>query len=480
MLMLAVCIAAFTAVLAFYAMGIRTERRRSEERLAYLANYDPLTGLPNRSHLDQRLRSELTHARRYQKTLALLFVDLDRFKVINDTLGHDAGDLLLKEAAERLKGCLRDSDTVARLGGDEFVAIIPEVLHTHGVMNVAQKVLDQFSAPFNLPGNVCHVSASIGISCFPQDGAESTDLLKHADVAMYRAKELGKNNFQFYSPSLNKHSVERLALEANLRRALEREEFRLQYQPKIDVGSGQVVGLEALIRWRNAERGNVPPSQFIPLAEETGLIVPIGKWVLKRACLQMRAWRRQGLPSMRVAVNLSAGQLRQDDFIPEVELALGQARLDAGLLELEITESMVMQNPDHAARQLGAMRSMGVHLSLDDFGTGYASLGHLKKFPIDTVKIDRSFVQDLPADPDSVAITRAIIAMAHSLKIAVVAEGVETAGQFDFLREHGCDAIQGYYLSGPLEAADLPAFLRDRGQPGRSVPVLELAEGTLH
>jgi diguanylate cyclase (GGDEF)-like protein/PAS domain S-box-containing protein len=427
-------------------------RKQSEEQLRYLADHDALTGLPNRTLLEERMRQAILRAQRNHDRVAILFVDLDRFKVINDTLGHHAGDLLLQEAADRLRKRLRETDTIARQGGDEFVVMVEQFTDTQYLSAVAAKIMEALSQPFFLMDQECHISASIGISVYPEDGAELHTLMKNADAAMYRAKEHGKNTFQFYAANSNVHSFERLSLENSLRRAVERNEFVLHYQPKIDVLTDQIVGAEALVRWNNPDLGLVPPAQFIPLAEETGLIIPIGAWALEEACRQNRAWQREGLPKIGVAVNLSARQFRDEGLHETVADALSNSGLLPEYLELEITESMIMQNADRASALLQRFRDMGTLLSIDDFGTGYSSLGYLKSFPIDAVKIDRSFVRDIPNNADDVAITKAIIAMAHSLKLKVVAEGVENVEQLEFLRENKCDLIQGYLFSKPLPA----------------------------
>jgi diguanylate cyclase (GGDEF)-like protein len=449
-------------------------RKQAEERIRHLANYDELTGLPNRSMFQQRLHHALAQALRHTRPLAVLFIDLDRFKNINDTLGHEAGDRVLREVAERLRGCLRDSDTVGRLGGDEFVVLLEGLPQLADVAAVAQKILDAAARPFMLAAREYHIGASIGISAFPEDGKDLQTLMKNADAAMYRAKEQGRNNFQFYSAQMNVYSFDRLALESSLRHALERNEFLLHYQPKVDVRSGNITGTEALVRWQHPDMGMVAPAQFIPVAEETGLIVPIGEWVLRTACAQNREWQRQGFPHLRVAVNLSPRQFRQENLVREVSRILHETGLDAGSLELEITESMVVQDPGQAAKILTELRAMGISLSIDDFGTGYLSLAYFKRFPINSVKIDRSFIQDLPGVADTAAITRAIIAIADSLKLKVVAEGVESEEQLDFLREHKCPEIQGYYFSRPLPPHELAGMLRGRGWPGRRISPLRL------
>ena len=424
-------------------------RKQAEERVRRLAHYDELTGLPNRTMFNQSLGHALAQARRNDKPLAILFIDLDRFKYINDSLGHEAGDRVLKEVALRLTGCLRDSDTVGRFGGDEFVVLLEEMPQPTNIAAVANKVLAAVAKPFILGTQEFHLTASIGISTFPADSSDLQSLLKNADVAMYRAKEQG-NNYQYYSTQMNVHSLERLALESDLRHALERNEFLLHYQPKVDIASGRITGMEALVCWQQPGKALIPPAQFIALAEETGLIVPIGEWVLRTACAQNKSWQEQGLPPLRIAVNLSARQFAHERLLQDVEKVLNETGLDPALLELEITESMVMHDPERTVTLLGKLKSMGVSISIDDFGTGYSSLNYLKRFPIDSVKIDRSFIKDLPMDGDDAAITVAIIAMAHGLKLNVIAEGVETAEQLRFLREHKCDEMQGYYFSKPV------------------------------
>jgi diguanylate cyclase (GGDEF)-like protein/PAS domain S-box-containing protein len=431
-------------------IGLFIARKQAEERIRHLAHYDELTGLANRSMFSQRLSHALAQARRNDTQLAVLYTDLDRFKNINDTLGHEAGDNVLKEVAERLHGCLRESDTVGRLSGDEFVVLlegIPQSLHC---AEVAQKILAAVARPFALDTQEFHLTASIGISTYPADSEDQQSLLKNADIAMYRAKELGKNNFQFYSAQMNIHTLERLALESSLRSALERNEFVLHYQPKIDIRSGRIIGMEALVRWQHPTKGLIPPMQFIPLAEETGLIVPIGEWVLRTACARNKSWQEQGLPPLCIAVNLSARQFTYENLLQDVAKVLNETGLDAAFLELEITESMVMHDPEHAIELLNKLKAMGISISIDDFGAGYSSLSYLKRFPINSVKIDRSFIKDLPLDGDDAAITKAIIAMAHGLKLKVIAEGAETGEQLSFLRAHECDEMQGFYFSKPL------------------------------
>ncbi|MFO1323471.1 MAG: EAL domain-containing protein [Burkholderiales bacterium] len=441
-----------------------TQSRRAEERIRRLAHFDELTGLPNRTMFMHTLQRAFSLAQRRGKQFALFFIDLDRFKNINDSLGHEAGDRLLQDVAHRLRSHLRESDTVARLGGDEFVVLVEDSITPRELNAIAQNILNAVARPYLLSGSEYHVTGSIGIATYPADGLDPAALLKNADIAMYLAKDHGKNNFQFYSAQQNAHSFERPAMESALRHALEREEFVLHYQPKIAIGSGQIVGVEALLRWNHPDLAVVAPSQFIPLAEETGLIVPIGRWVLRTACAQSAAWQRDGLPRLRIAVNLSARQFTDDGLLDDISDAIAAASLPPDGLELEITESMVMHNPERAVTTMKRLRDLGISVSIDDFGTGYSSLGYLKRFPIDNVKVDRSFIKDLPHDTDDAAITRAVIAMAQSLRIRVIAEGVETREQLDFLREHDCDECQGYYLSRPLPAAEFALLLRTWGR----------------
>jgi diguanylate cyclase (GGDEF)-like protein len=446
---------------------IAIERHASEQRIRQLAHYDGLTGLPNRAQFNQVLDHALSRAQRTGTSVALLFVDLDRFKNINDTLGHDAGDRMLGEVASRLRQCLRTSDVVARFGGDEFIVMLEDVPDGEHAASVAAKVLEAIAQPLAVGDQELHVTASIGISTYPADGGDLHALQKHADIAMYRAKEQGRNSWRHYSPQADTHSLERLTLETQLRRALDRDELVLHYQPKQDIVSGRVTGVEALLRWQHPDHGLVPPGDFIPLAEETGLIVSMGEWVLRKACEDAtqlpRLW--DGGP-MRVAVNLSARQFSNDRLIELVSETLREFGLEPSLLEVEVTESLVMHNAEHTARLLARLKQMGVHVAMDDFGTGYSSLAYLKRFPIDTIKIDRSFIQGLPGDTDDATLTQAIIAMAHSLRLKTVAEGVETLQQLEFLRRHGCDEIQGYYFSQPLPIAALLDMLREhRARP---------------
>ena len=444
-----------------------TERKRAEERIQYLATHDGLTALPNRVMFSQLLNLAIQSARRYERNFAVLFIDLDRFKIINDTLGHEAGDMLLKEIATRLRHVLRSSDIVARLGGDEFVVLVQEVNEQDQVAIVARKILSAVLKPIVLGGQDCRVTASIGVALHPSAGQDEQSLMKNADIAMYLAKEEGKNNFQFYSEKIKVQSLERLALETNLRHALERNEFSLHYQAKLDLKSRLITGIEALLRWRNSDLGMVSPGQFIPVAEETGLIVPIGRWVLKAACMQNVAWQRAGLPDLCMAVNLSARQFSDESLLEDIVAALQASGMKAEYLELELTESMVMQNPERTVKLLAAIKQMGVRIAIDDFGIGYSSLATIKRFPIDTLKVDRSFIRDLEQNSEDRALTEAIIAMGKTLSLTVVAEGVETQGQETFLRDHACDEMQGYLFNRPLASEDFADFLRrysDRAQ----------------
>lgn len=436
-----------------------TDQKLAEERIHHLATHDALTGLPNRTMFSHLLVNAISSAQRLRRNIAVLFIDLDRFKFINDTLGHDAGDKLLKEVATRFKKALRASDVVARLGGDEFVVLVQDVTDDGHAAAVARKVLTTAIKPFMLSGRECRVTASIGISMYPRDGDDEHWLMKNADIAMYYAKEEGKNNFQFYSPDIRSQSIERLVMENNLRYALERNELTLHYQAKRELTSGEITGVEALLRWDNDELGSVSPVQFIPVAEETGMIVSIGKWVLRTACEQNMAWQRQGLPPVRMAVNLSVRQFADDKLVDDIAGILRDTGMAPELLELEITEGMVVHHPEHALKLLRAIKALGVRLAIDDFGTGYSSLGQLKHFPIDTLKVDRSFIRDIATNAGDKAITEAIIAMGKTLNLTVVAEGVETIEQETFLREQACDEMQGFYFSKPVPADDFAALL---------------------
>lgn len=436
-----------------------TERRSAEARIHYLAHHDDLTGLPNRVMFKQRLEQAIAEARRYNHKVAVLLLDMDRFKTINDTLGHDVGDGLIKAVAVRLKGCVREIDTVSRLAGDEFAFILPGLAAGEDARCVAQKIQDEFAQPFWVSGYQLFISASIGIALYPADGQCVDTLLKNVDVAMYHAKEQGRSVYQFYAAEMNARAFERLALEHALRHALERGELVLHYQPQIALDSGKIVAMEALLRWRHPELGLIAPMQFIPIAEETGMIVQIGEWVLLEACAQNKVWQEAGLAPVRMAVNLSVRQLRQPNLGQMIERVLRESGLEPRYLELELTESMLMQDAEVAIPALKALGAMGIEISIDDFGTGYSSLSYLKRLPIHALKIDRSFVCDIPADHDDAAIAMAIIAMAHNLGIRVIAEGVETAAQQGFLVDHYCDAMQGFHLSTPLPAAEAVRLL---------------------
>ncbi len=437
-----------------------TERKRIEQELNYMATHDALTGLPNRLMFNQLLNQAILSSKRNKKQLAVFFIDLDRFKIINDTLGHEAGDMLLQETARRFRQSLRGVDVVGRLGGDEFVILIEDFNDVDQVSTVAHKILSAAIKPMVIMGEECRVTASIGISIFPKDGQDEQLLMKNADIAMYFAKEEGKNNFQFYSTEIKTQSNERLSIETNLRRALERNELHLNYQARLDFKSNEITGVEALLRWDNPYLGTVTPTQFIPIAEETGLIVPIGKWVLKTACAQNMAWQKQNLPPVCIAVNLSLRQLIDENLLKDIQAALNESGMPPNLLELEITESMVMHNPSKLIQLLTKIKDMGVRLAIDDFGTGYSSLAQIKHFPIDTLKVDRSFIRNLPQDSEDKAITEAIITMGKTLSLTVVAEGVETIEQENYLREHVCDEMQGFYFSKPVKADDFADLLR--------------------
>jgi diguanylate cyclase (GGDEF)-like protein/PAS domain S-box-containing protein len=438
-----------------------SRRKQMEGELLHIANHDVLTSLPNRTLFLDRLTQAIAYANRSGDKVAILLIDLDRFKNINDSLGHDIGDKLLTSIARKLTAQVRDVDTVARLGGDEFVIMIADVEHEDTVAMLAQQVLEALSQAITIQGHDLYPAGSIGISLYPKDGGDSQTLIKNADTAMYRAKEAGRNNFQFYAYAMNARALDRLKLEGGLRHALLRDEFVLHYQPQMHIATGEIVGVEALLRWQPPGKEMIYPADFIPIAEETGLIVAIGEWALRTACAQHKAWRRAGLAAnVRMSVNLSARQFKQQDISKMVLRALQETECDPTCLELEITESIIMENPEIATATLQRLSDMGVFLSIDDFGTGYSSLAYLKRFPIHTLKIDRSFVRDITTDADDAAIAKAVIALAHSMKLNVIAEGVETIEQLDFLREQSCDVMQGYYLSKPLPARQMESMLR--------------------
>lgn len=447
------------SVLVFHDVS---ESRQLAAQLRHQASHDALTGLPNRDLLLDRLEQGLRHAERRRGRLALLFLDLDRFKHINDTLGHALGDELLKHVSERLREAVRRTDTVSRLGGDEFVVLLAHLERVEDATDLAEKLTDAIAQPFCLGGHELHVTTSLGIALFPEDGSSSESLLQQADIAMYHAKESGRNAFRFYTPDMNRRAAERLFLEHSLSRVLERGELAVYYQPQIDLRTGHAVGVEALLRWQHPRYGAIEPERFIPVAEDTGTILEIGEWVLTEACRQAQAWQRQGLP-VRVAVNVSAVQFARADAVALVTRVLGATGLAPDQLELELTETVVMRDAEHAAQRLGALKALGVRVAVDDFGTGYSSLSYLKAFPLDSLKIDRSFVRDLATDPSDAAIATAIIRMAHSLRLTVTAEGVESAVAQAFLAAQGCDSGQGHFFGSPRPAAEVEALLRERG-----------------
>ncbi len=438
-----------------------SERKKAEQQIYYLAHHDPLTGLANRMLFKQRLEHAISQSHRTSRPLAVLFIDLDRFKGINDTAGHDAGDQVLQACAQRLRGCLRDSDTVARAGGDEFLILIESASDPLHVPSVAQKILDTLSRPFNASGKEFTIGASIGISTYPTDGSEVETLIQHADIAMYLAKTEGRGDYRFYSPSMAAHSLERYAMETALRHALERGEMELHFQPKISLKTGRICGAEALIRWNHPENGLLLPYRFISLAEDMGLIAEFGLWAIREVCIHCQNWKRLGLQETRIAVNLAYSQFSDKHFFIKVVRLLRTYGVRPDQLELEITETMVMEHAESLMSTLQQLKQHGVHLSVDDFGTGYSSLAYLKRLPVDSVKVDRSFIRDLPGDIEDVAITHAVLALVHSLNRSVVAEGVETREQLDFLIENGCDEGQGFYFSHPLPDQEFQRFLAD-------------------
>jgi diguanylate cyclase (GGDEF)-like protein/PAS domain S-box-containing protein len=437
-----------------------TDRKVAEERVQFLAYYDALTGLPNRILLQDRLTKALASARRQKGKVALLFLDLDRFKDINDSLGHSVGDLVLKEVAERLEKWAREQDTVARLGGDEFIIVLTAAKDGADAAVAAERIMNAMTAACVIQGRSLSISCSVGISIFPEHGKDGETLIKNADAAMYSAKESGRNRFRFFTDDMNAQVVERLTLENSLRLALGREELFLVYQPQMDIATGRIIGLEALLRWQHPELGLVPPDRFIRIAENSGLIVPIGEWVLRTACSQARKWQDEGLLAVPVAVNVSAVQFRQEGFRELIQRVLHETGLAPQYLELELTESLLLSNADVTSSVLQELKAMGLKLAIDDFGTGYSSLSYLKHFPVSKLKIDRSFIRDVAVNPDDAAITTAIISMAKSLNLKVIAEGVENEAQMSFLRAHQCDEIQGYYFSKPLTVDKVADKLR--------------------
>lgn len=454
-----------------------TERKQAQQSMAFNANYDSLTRLPNRTMFRDRLAHAVVRARRHEKLAALMFLDLDRFKMINDSLGHAVGDLLLQAVATRLCETLRATDTVtryitketlpgdsmnatiSRLGGDEFTVILEGLNHVNDAATAAQKMIRAMAAPFELGGNVVYVTTSIGITLFPLDDSDIDTLIKHADVAMYRSKQAGRNDYHFYSEEMNNRAHERLAMETALRVALDKEEFHLHYQPRMNIATGQIVGVEALLRWRNEKFPQIGPDRFVPVLEEIGLIGEVGDWVLRTACMQMHAWNKHGLPPFRLAVNLSARQFRQSDIAERISLVLQLTCLAPNMLELEMTESLLMDHSQSTCNTFDALSRLGVRIALDDFGTGYSSLAYLKRFPINTLKIDHSFVKNLTTNANDVAIAQAIIALAHSLQMDVIAEGVENEEKERFFRQQGCTHIQGYLISRPLPPEDLELWI---------------------
>ena len=444
-----------------------TANKVNEERLHRLANYDALSNLPNRVLFRDRLQQAIARAGRNQALVAVLFIDIDRFKIINDSLGHNCGDKLLIDVGRRLAGCVRESDTVARLGGDEFAVLAPDLDEVNNAVQIAQKVQDVLSRPFTVGEHEVFMTVSIGIGLYPHHGATVDALMQSADLAMYDAKQQGRNGWQLCRSNISAETAARFTLEKDLHRALERREMALYYQPKVQVDSGAITGLEALIRWFHPERGMVSPVNFIPIAEETGLIVPIGEWVLRTACRQMREWLDCGLAPVRVSVNLSVRQLRHRGLTDIVRAVLEEERIPPELLEFEVTESVVMQNAEEAITLLKRLSDMGIHISIDDFGTGYSSLSYLKRLPVDTIKIDRSFIQNVTGGADDAAISEGIIALSRSLKLQVIAEGVETEEQLDFLRLHKCHDAQGFLFSRPIPAIEMENLLRiTQGFPG--------------
>jgi diguanylate cyclase (GGDEF)-like protein/PAS domain S-box-containing protein len=439
-----------------------TEQKKSEQKIQHMAFHDPLTGLPNRVLLEDRMQQAIAHAARTSSRLALLYLDLDNFKKINDSLGHTAGDTLLKEIALRLRECVRDTDTISRQGGDEFVLILNELESADDCVPVVQKILSRLQDPIAADGREFFTSASIGLAVYPEDGTDFESLRKKADVAMYQSKESGRNTYRFFDESMNQEAGEHLMLRNGIRRGLERHEFELYYQPQIDLLTGQVFGAEALLRWHHPELGLVPPAKFIPVAEESGLIVPLGEWVIFEACRQAVAWRNEGLPALQLAVNLSAVQFKRGHVEQTVVDALAKTGLNPAQFEMELTESILLQNIEQVLANVKRLKLLGVNLSIDDFGTGYSSLSYLKRLDIDKLKIDQSFIRDLASDPDDAAIVNAIVQMGHSLNLQVIAEGVEDENMLQMLRKFGCDQAQGYFFARPMPAKDFAEYLRSK------------------
>jgi diguanylate cyclase (GGDEF)-like protein/PAS domain S-box-containing protein len=437
-----------------------TERRRTEAQIVAQAYNDPLTKLPNRARLLDRLDVDVAQAKRHGRNLAVVYIDIDFFKYVNDSWGHSIGDNLLQSLALRMKRSVREADTVARMGGDEFVILVPELRQNEDLAGIATKILALIARPFSLDGRTIQIAASIGIASYPEDGIDAEALLRNADAAMYRAKELGRNNFQLCTRELTEKAAERLALQKGLRLALEQDELILHYQPITSIVTGRTVGVEALVRWQHPSKGTVGPNTFIPVAEETGLILPLGDWVLRSACSDLHRWHRDWMPDLRVSVNFSARQFRERNLAHLVERALTEASLEPRHLEVEITESIAMEGAEIVVANLNILRNMGVGIAIDDFGTGYSSMSYLKRYPVTSLKIDRSFVTDLPINPADAGIVRAIIEMAHGSKLNVIAEGVETKEQFQLLQEYGCNEMQGYWISRPKAAEALGDHLK--------------------
>lgn len=449
--------------LATRIAGIAIERQQAQERIQHMAHHDELTGLPNRTLLSVRLDQAIAHAQRHERCVTVAFVDLDNFKLINDSLGHSAGDELLKIMSERMLRCVRNTDSVVRLGGDEFVIVLPDQPKVSEMIEpTLQQIITSIAHPIRLGDRNVQISCSMGLAFYPADGADTDALLMNADAAMYRAKEMGRNNFQFYRSEMNARSRERLSLQEGLRNAMARDELFLLYQPQVDLQSGRICGVEALIRWQHPELGLVSPATFIPLAEETGMIVPIGDWVLRTACRQCKAWQDAGLPRITMSVNVSARQFKDQGWLVQMAQTLRQSGLDPEYLELEVTESLVVQDSSEAIKTMQQLQAMGVRLAIDDFGTGYSSLGALKTFPVNRLKIDQSFVRDITTDHQDKAIVMAVILLGHRLNLEVIAEGVETDRQLDFLREHGCDQMQGFHFSKPVPADAIARLLLTR------------------
>ena len=451
-----------------------TERKHAEEQIRLLAYYDALTGLPNRRFFLQQLEQALVFANRHDRMLAVLFLDLDRFKLVNDTLGHGVGDRLLQDVADRLLRCVRRGDCLARadeecppslvsrLGGDEFTIMLSDIEHFQDVAKIARRILDAVSVPYSLEGQEVFVSTSIGISLYPFDATTASDLIRNADGAMYQAKEQGRNGYQIYDESMNAKALERIILESQLHKALKEEEFTVYYQPQVSSQTGRVVGVEALVRWNSKELGLVEPGRFLPLAEEIGLVIQIDQWVMREACRQHKLWVDAGLPPVTLAINISGQQFMKNELLETVTSVLKESGLDPGLLELELTEGVLMAHTERTVKTLQALKGMGVRLAIDDFGTGFSSLSYLKRFPLDVLKIDRTFINDITTDPDDAAITLATIEMAHTLKLKVIAEGVETKPQLEFLTKNGCDMYQGYLFSKPVPSTELPRLFNCR------------------